>query len=546
MSSTFDGLRIAQRGVQAARVNLNITGQNISNVNTYGYTRQRVKQTSIAPTSINMLYGTTGAVVGEGTETTSTEQLRDTFLDAQYRLQNASTQDTAAQLSALKDIENALYTTDASDHKTIVDALGTEFGSFISQLESLTTSGSTSNENLVKEQAKLLATRFNTIANDVDNEWSLQRGYLNKYGVTAANDLLKNIASLSDQIRDADLAGSPALELMDDRNNKIDELSQYINVTVTETPTPVGAGRTIDILSIQLADNDGKPITYTDDDSNPQTCQLVNGNEYAKFSTEDTTKTLGQPYDHVDLHLSQLSKDGTGTVIPEVTNSDFKGGEFNGYLKLLNESGEFDTAAGGITTTARGIGYYAQILNTVAQKFANTLNAANSTNADGTINKPLFTASDGITTTGITAGNIRIATAWKLTMAKDTPNPGDDSSTSFSNITKMISELKDKESSLETGNNIKLFTGTIQKSITNIGTSLGQEIKSIDDVNTTQTKMLDKIDGRRKEISSVDVDEETVNLISFNHSLTASARFMTTVDECLNTIINKMGIAGMA
>jgi flagellar hook-associated protein 1 len=52
MSSTFDGLYIAKSGVQTARTNLNVTGQNIANANTDGYTRQRVDQSAIPPLAL--------------------------------------------------------------------------------------------------------------------------------------------------------------------------------------------------------------------------------------------------------------------------------------------------------------------------------------------------------------------------------------------------------------------------------------------------------------------------------------------------------------
>ena len=56
--------------------------------------------------------------------------------------------------------------------------------------------------------------------------------------------------------------------------------------------------------------------------------------------------------------------------------------------------------------------------------------------------------------------------------------------------------------------------------------------------------MLNNIDTRRQALSSVDINEEAINLIVYNQALSASARFMTTVDECLDTLINNMGIVG--
>ncbi len=177
-------------------------------------------------------------------------------------------------------------------------------------------------------------------------------------------------------------------------------------------------------------------------------------------------------------------------------------------------------------------------MDTAASNFAETANKANSTNDDGTINKPLFTSGDGKSSDGITAGNIRIASAWStaiddgssehyLTFTKETANPGDSKNASFSNITDMITSL-DKDD----------ISGDILK----IGKTLGIEIDSASGDYKAKNSVLSTIENNRESLSAVDIDDETVNLIKFNQALGASARFITTVDECLDTLINKMGV----
>ncbi|WP_411676472.1 flagellar hook-associated protein FlgK [Caproicibacter sp.] len=641
MSTTFDGLYIAKGGVQAARTNLNTTGQNISNANTPGYTRQRVDQSSVAPTSVNMLYAGIGAIVGEGVTTTGISQLRNPFLDGQYRMQNAQCGLTSTQLSALQNIEEAL-------NETSTDGINAAYSNLIKQLQGLTSTGSSSaTESTVKESASLLATKFNTAAQQLQTIRNQQYDYLDQYGVNKVNTLLKNISSLSDQIKDADIAGSPALELLDQRNQMIDELSQYVNVKVTETPTDVGAGKSVDTMSIYLADNNGNALT----DSNGGPFTLVSGKQYAKLNISSNS-------DHTDvkIHMSGLTSDGSNfsaisgmvsvdskgllksdtnstydfslgggspvsvsivasagdsmsdlvskaqnaidasSLSGKVTvglsgdgkqltftstdggslssslnfasvnnvlnlsnassedsglaNKDIQGGSLDSYLKLLNENGEYDTPSGEATKTSRGIGYYENMLNTLAQKLASVMNADNSTNDAGD-NKPLFTDSDG-NTADITAANIRIAPKWGdpkwsdgyLTLSKDPSNPGDNASGSNTNITKIISDLTTTKYDVKTPNGIALFSGTLQEAVSNLSLNLGQDIDSINSQDATNSNMLGKIASRRQSRSSVDINEEAINLIVFNQSLSASARFMTTVDECLNTLINNMGIVG--
>ena len=79
MVSLYGILNIGARGVSAAQAGLNTTGQNISNVDTEGYSRQRVTQSSSNP-----LQNAQG-IFGQGVEITNVERLRDMFLDAQIR-----------------------------------------------------------------------------------------------------------------------------------------------------------------------------------------------------------------------------------------------------------------------------------------------------------------------------------------------------------------------------------------------------------------------------------------------------------------------------
>lgn len=551
MSSTFDGLYIAKSGVQAARTNLNTTGQNIANANTAGYTRQRVDQSSVGPTSINMLYAGTGAIVGEGVTTTGISQLRNPFLDGQYRTQNAKSGLTTTQLSALQDIEDAL-------NETSTDGISAAYSALITQLQGLTSSGSsTATESTVKEAASLLATKLNTAASQLDTIRNQQYGYLDQYGVDKVNTLLKNISSLSDQIKNADLAGSPALELMDERNSMIDELSEYVNIKVVETSTPLGAGKSVDTLSIYLADSNGDALTSnsfdaggTQTSSSKEVC-LVNGNKAGSLSLSASSSK-----DHAVVVVKGTDGETCGSAADD-SNSLLQGGSLSGYLSLLNDNGEYDKAnAGDTTSTNRGIGYYENMLDTLAQQLASVLNADNSTNDAGD-NKPIFTDSNGDTVDAsgnstITAANIRVSPKWDdpqysdgyLTLSKDASSSGDDSSGSNSNIMQMITDLTTSRYTLTSANGVSLFTGSMQEAVDNVSLTLGQDINAVDAQDTANSTMLNNIDTRRQALSSVDINEEAINLIVYNQALSASARFMTTVDECLDTLINNMGIVG--
>ena len=81
MSSTFFGLHIAASGLRAANAALNTTANNISNVNTTGYSRQEVKQEANDPLRVFATYGCAGA----GVNTIAIERIRESFYDTKYR-----------------------------------------------------------------------------------------------------------------------------------------------------------------------------------------------------------------------------------------------------------------------------------------------------------------------------------------------------------------------------------------------------------------------------------------------------------------------------
>jgi flagellar hook-associated protein 1 len=521
MSSTFSGYYVAKSGIQAARASLQITGQNMTNVNTNGYTRQRVDCSTIGPNTSNMRYASGEIGIGGGVSCDRVSQIRDPYLDIRYRTERALTGKTGTQADILGELENIF-------DETKKDGITTNFTDFIKQLNSLASS-STMDENSLKSSARLLAHAFNTASQQLSTIRKTVTEEFQNDSITKANQLLQTIAHLNEEIKSADISGTPALELMDQRNTAIDELSQYVNIEVSTKTVSVGSNRTVSELQIDLVSGNKK-------------FNLVSNNQYSTFGT--TTEADGT----INLTL----KDSTGTDVTDgtdaISNKDITQGSFSAYLSMLNESGEYDSAGG----TERGIGYYEKVLDKLAAYFADTMNALNSTNPEGD-NKPLFTQADGTTTTGITAANISLSTAWYkatsnyLTPTKQTSSSGD-TTTSKDNILLMVSKLSETKTFTTNDNNVggnTLLTSSIQSFVSDISVSiLALQKADVNRRDATCNATLNEIDMKRAATSSVDVNEEGINLIMYNQALTASSRFMTTLDEAIDTIINRMGIVG--
>ncbi|MFT4008110.1 MAG: flagellar basal body protein, partial [Lacrimispora sp.] len=87
--STFSGFTIAQLGMNASQRALEVTGQNITNINTAGYTRQQVDLVSLNLRGGSTIATSASSKIGYGVEVTGISQIRDPFLDVQYRNQIA-------------------------------------------------------------------------------------------------------------------------------------------------------------------------------------------------------------------------------------------------------------------------------------------------------------------------------------------------------------------------------------------------------------------------------------------------------------------------
>lgn len=85
--STFAGFTTAQLAMSASQRALDVTGQNIANINTRGYSKQRLEISSLNNSGASFYNSKNGAKVGYGVEVTGISQLRDPFLDVQYRNQ---------------------------------------------------------------------------------------------------------------------------------------------------------------------------------------------------------------------------------------------------------------------------------------------------------------------------------------------------------------------------------------------------------------------------------------------------------------------------
>ena len=280
---TFGSFTQARLAIYAAHKGLSVTGNNIANVNTTGYTRQRLEQSSFGASGADRYYSSFDSRVGNGVLCTGLTQLRDPYLDIRYRGEMANVGSMDAKLGGLENIQAVLDEVgDGDDAFGIIEAQLSDLVAKLRQLSDQT--GHSLYDIQVRASADTLTKQLNAYAS------RLQEVYKNNMAsyqqdVSKVNGILTNIRDLNATIRKNEIHGDNSLELRDERNVLIDQLSQYMKIDVTYTTEELGGGQTVEKLIIKLGDAnpDGKP-------GGTDTTTLIDGVYGAQLSTTQVPK----------------------------------------------------------------------------------------------------------------------------------------------------------------------------------------------------------------------------------------------------------------
>lgn len=231
MPSTFFGLTIASSGLRAANAALNTTGNNISNVNTEGYSRQMVDTEAANALRVFAAYGCAGA----GVETLAIERIRDQFYDNKYRENETRLGEFDVKAYYMRMVENYLVDDKITGFKTIYNQIS-------NALEEVTKNGSsTSVKAQFVSSVKTLTDYFNNMYGNFQNLQADVNDEI-KMRVDKINSLAQELATVNKQISVIELTGVVANELRDKRDVMLDELSAIVDVKTQEVPVTDQAG----------------------------------------------------------------------------------------------------------------------------------------------------------------------------------------------------------------------------------------------------------------------------------------------------------------
>ncbi|MEH2939566.1 FlgK family flagellar hook-associated protein [Lawsonibacter sp. JLR.KK007] len=255
---TFGSFTAARLGIYASQSALNVTGNNIANINTEGYTRQRLDLVSLYSNG-NIRYANSYNLnIGYGVLTEGVSQLRDPFLDIRYRNENANVGSANAKLDCLQQLAHILDEVGKGTNEFgIVEA---QFNDLLTQLETFNGKvGSVEYDTAVRGSAQTLVRLLNDYAKAMNTLGDNKLNELKK-DVGTVNSLLTQIRDLSVEIRDAGIYGDKALELRDARNLCIDKLSAYMKIDVSYDMEKIDEFNSVERINISIADSGTPPI----------------------------------------------------------------------------------------------------------------------------------------------------------------------------------------------------------------------------------------------------------------------------------------------
>ena len=601
LRATFAGFSTAYSSLQENQKRLDIVGQNLANMNTPGYTRQALKTSSINYTHTVSHYSNgTETVVGFGVRMEKVVQLRDPYLDGQYRDQIQKSGYTEGIDTALNRLANFL-------DESQIEGIRKAFDNIQSTLTNMQDLGKI-NDPVFESELRSRMQALTNMLNDADrqinkaekDEFSRLDGTgTNENGaVQEINDILKQISSLNRQIKDNQIFGQQSLELMDQRNLLLDELASYIPIEVSYYKDMAHDGFDANgnpaLGELYYVDDNGTPyakkewpddlrveMVYQDENGDTQRLLLVEG------TAGSGTDNIGQ----VDITGGSVN-DPTGIALTfKSVAEDYKGNAMNDTLVFGKDNNgaitnQFPPSSGSVQASldmlwkdgettgisdVRGYEFYRNQLDNLAKTFATVVNNINikgsSKNAGGNWDETQFLLADKTGNppnwNNITAANIGINSNWSSGVVH-LGNAGDSSNNTVLNLIQSMQNsfplnanisFKDSDGNpiiFESSGNIgsgtaetlDLKNNSFADFMNHTATIMANDTFSNQQSFKTNVTVLNGIQNSRDAVSGVSLDEEAANMMVYMSAYSASSRLMTTLDEALNILINNTGLVG--
>lgn len=475
MGGLLSALNAGRTSLEVNQKSIEVIGNNIANVNTDGYSRQTTYLETYPVTNFGDFF------IGQGVKVSDVQRDHDVFIEQQiqekaveYGYQDALTR-PLSELEAIFEISE--------------DNLSTDIDNFFDSLQELSTDPSDLVlRNNVILQGEVLATSFNNMINALDSvQENINDSLISE--VDTLNSMLGEVADLNDRIYTIEVHGQTANSARDERDNLAKELAQMIGATSYEDSNGM--------LSMQL----------------PGGLPLVQGN----MAMSITADTSGSEM-ILELQAGGISRELGGNTL---------GGEFLGMVEMRDSfipelKGDLDKlayelssqvniqhqAGGGLDGSTDNL-FFNEPPNYVASPPGPAPTAAEYEGAARAmtvvLSEPAKVAAGAVDADGDVATGDNTNALALANLIDDYLIDGTDS-----------------------------FNTMYGKMVSNVGVASNQNLLSLEGAEDAMVQLENFRDG----LVGVSLDEEMISLIQYQRGFESSAKFLSTVDELMSTVIN--------
>jgi flagellar hook-associated protein 1 FlgK len=481
-----DLLGIGKTGLFASKKALEVTGHNLSNVNTEGYSRQKVMQSTAIP------IGTGGFIQGTGVKIDGINRVNDEFIDKRLNTALSSSKFYDARNENLDQIESIFNEVDNEGLNQILNKFFNSFRELANQPENETI------RSVVRDNAGMVVKDFHRIRETLD----LQAQNIDRKITTSVSDvnqILSHIADLNGKIATIEAQQGETGDLRDQRDLALKNLSEHfkIHTYMDEKNRFVITAQGIGTLVTGLHNQELAVVSKNKENSSnnmngsvevvlkDRPSQTVT-NKFQSGSLASIIKVRNE-----DLRKLQDDVDGIAFQFTSSVNSIHRQGFVNRPIAIGPDGSPAQLDGKGLTT---GLDFFAQPLSKD--------NAASSIDLSEPVKSDL--------------SNIAAALA---------PNaPGDN------RVAIAISKLQHERIAGE--DSVTLEEKYLQ-TIGNIGLETGKARLDAEQANG----LLAQATSIRERLTGVSIDEETANMVRFQHAYEASAKIMQAADEMFKTVL---------
>ena len=501
-------------GLGALNVNqaaINVVSNNIANMNTQGYSKQRAELENLKGYSAIANSAGKSNYIGNGVTIAKISSYRDIYMDRNFRNENSQYKLSETLYDYGSNIETIMNEYKDGGIKNALEK-------FYDAAQSLASDPSNSvYRTNFANQAQNVGKMFNSLHSNLSEKRAEIVGDVNAPGSLASsmtgvavdevNEKLQSLADLNYKIIIAEAKGNGSASLRDERSRLLDEISSQIPTTVTENSNGTVNLYIGDMRLVKGAKLECTLEATVGDDATPAVINILDDQGNVKFAN---------------------------------VNDKIDGGQIGGYLKMGSSEPNTLSYANVISQLNQLASGFANDLNSI-QKYANGNMQAMKIEVDAATGElklsqateDLFVSSDGnpIDASNIKINDIILSNPNEIAASRVDITNYDEFEVGNSDNIKLMIEARDT-------NNADLGNTSVDKFLTSIVSNIGTKtanIKSDYEVNQS-TKTV--VENERQNKIGVNLDEELMDLVRYQTGYQAASRIFNVTSELMMTMVN--------